>query len=53
MNGVKRSCRGVEVTLVSRDEWDIFGRRGHTEDLVAVDLALYFSQVAKGAGDAC
>lgn len=39
-------------TLVSGDDRDVFGSRGHTENLVAVDLAVHLRQVAKGAGDA-
>lgn len=39
-------------TLVSGDERDILGSRRYAEDLVAIDLALHFCQVAKGAGDA-
>lgn len=38
-------------TLVSGDERDVFGSRRHTENLVAVHLALHLRQVPEGAGD--
>lgn len=45
-------CLFSVSTLVSGDEGDIFSSRRFAEYLVAIDLALYFCQVAKRAGDA-